>query len=108
MTALLLAVAVARRGVAGLLASARVIGWKTLDDPVAGKHASVDRKIPANHKGPHGSVLLSKVVRFVRKVGLVLASINQDQARIATRISVTLVRRVSPPTTTAQAYRMSS
>lgn len=88
------------------LAPGRLIGWKALDDPVARKHATIDRKVPANHEGSHGGILLSEMIRFVRQVGLVLAPINQDKARITTRISVTLVRRVSPPTTPAQAYQM--
>lgn len=44
---------------ARLLALARVIGWEALDDAIAGKHASVDGKVPAHHEGSHGGVLLS-------------------------------------------------
>lgn len=99
--AMAVAVGMASGSMAGLLAPAGIIGRETLDDAVAGKHASIDGKVPAYHKGPHGRIFLGQGVRFVCKICLVLAAVHQNQACVATRISVTLVRRVLPPTTSA-------
>lgn len=98
-------VAAGRAVVAGLL-GARVLagvcgGRKTLHDAIAGEHSTIDREIPAHHEGPHGGVLLSQAVRFVCKICLVLAPIDQNQAGVATRVTVTFVCRVSPPSSSA-------
>lgn len=58
------------------LASGVSIGWKSLDNSVASKHAAVDGKVAANHERAHGSVLLSQQVGLVCQVGLVLASVD--------------------------------
>ena len=94
--------------VARLLALARVIGRKPLDDAIASEHASIDGEVPAYHEGPHGSVLLGQGVRFVRNVRLVLPSIDQHEARVPAGVPIALVGRVLPPTTPAQAYRIES
>jgi hypothetical protein len=54
------------------------IGWQALDDPVAGKHAAIDREVPANHKGTHGCILLRQGVGLVLQISLVLPPIDQD------------------------------
>jgi hypothetical protein len=85
-----------RRPVAGLLGAGRRVlaslsGRKALYDPIPGKHPTIDREVPAHHEGPHGCVLLGQVVRFVCKICLVLASIDQDQARVSIGVTVALV-----------------
>lgn len=40
--------------------AAGLIRGKALDNPVAGKHASIHGEVPADHEGTHGSVLLSQ------------------------------------------------
>lgn len=103
MAALSVAVAVGMTGrsMAGLLALSRIIGWQALDDTISGKHPPIDGKVPAHHEGPHGSIFLGQGVRFVCQIRLVLTAVHQDQARVATRVSVTLIRRILPPTSSA-------
>jgi hypothetical protein len=101
-------VAVAARGaVTGLLGArvlARISGWKALHDSIPGKHPTIDREVSAHHEGPHGCILLGKAVRFVGEIGLVLATVDQNQASVATVVTVAFVRRVLPPSSPAQTY----
>ena len=76
--------------------------WQSLDDTIAGKHSTIHREVPADHKGSHGGILLGQDIRFVCKIRLVLTAIYQDKAGIAAVISVALVRRVCPPSATAE------
>jgi len=78
--------AIGRRSVAASLSrppAGALVRWQALDDPVPGKHAAVDGKVAANHKGAHGCVLLSQTVGLVREIRLVLASIDQNKASVA-------------------------
>lgn len=76
-----------------------------LDNAIAGQHATIDAEVPAHHEGTHGRVLACQLIRFVRQVGLVLAPVDQDQARVATGFPVTLVCGLFPPTPLAEACR---
>lgn len=58
------------------LAAGISIGRESLDDAIASEHAAVDRKVAADHKGAHSSILLSQHVGLVCQVGLILASID--------------------------------
>lgn len=51
---------------------------QALDDTIAGKHAAIDREVPADHKGTHGCVFLGQGASFVCEICLVLAPIDQD------------------------------
>lgn len=53
-----------------------LVRGKPLDDAVAGQHATIDAEVPAYHKGTHGRILTSQLIRFVSQVGLVLAPID--------------------------------
>lgn len=86
-----------------VLAAARIVSRESLHDPVAGEHAAIDRKVPADHKGPHSRILLSQRIRGVSQICLVLASVHQHKAREATGVSVAFVRRIHPPTPPAEA-----
>lgn len=92
------------RGCRAALAAGISIGREPLDNTIAGKHAAVDGKVAANHERAHGCVLLSQQIRLIRQVGLVLASVDQDKASKAIRITVTLVRGVCPSSAPAEAY----
>jgi hypothetical protein len=88
--------------------AARLIGRQALDNPVAGKHASVDGEVPADHKGTHGCVFLGQRLGLVGKIRLVLPPIDQDQARVAIGVPVGLVQGVMPSTPPAEACKSSS
>ncbi len=77
---------------------------QALDDAVAGQHAPIDGEVPADHKGTHGGILLGQAIRFVCQICLVLAAVDQDQARIPTSVPVALVHGILPPTTPAETY----
>ena len=85
--------------------AASLIRGQALDNPVAGKHAAIDREVPANHKGTHGCILLRQGVGLVLQISLVLPPINQDQARVAIGIAVAFIRGVMPPTAPAEACK---
>lgn len=89
----------------GLAAS--LVRRQALDDPVAGKHAAIDREVPANHKGTHGRILLRQGVGLVLQISLVLPPIHQDEARVAIGIAVAFIRGVMPPTPPAEACKTS-
>ncbi|KAK6066582.1 hypothetical protein SCUP234_12012 [Seiridium cupressi] len=83
--------------VAGLLGAgvlARVSGWKALHKSIPGQHPTIDGEVSTHHEGPHGCVLLGQTVRFVGKICLVLAPVDQDQASVATRVTVAFVLHV--------------
>lgn len=86
-----------------LAAAASVLSRQALDDAVAGQHASVDREVATDHKGTHGSVLLSKNVRLVGEIRLVLAAVDQDKTSVAAVVPVALVHGVCPSSTPAEA-----
>lgn len=88
----------------GLAAS--LVRRQALDDPVAGKHAAIDREVPANHKGTHGCILLRQGVGLVLQISLVLPPIHQDEARVAIGIAVAFIRGVMPPTPPAEAFEI--
>ena len=90
---------------AALVAALGLPGRKPLNDAVAGQHAAIDGELPAHHEGSHSSILLSQDIRFVGKVRLVLAAIDQHEARVAAVVTVALVRRVRPSATTAEAWK---
>lgn len=90
---------------AALVASLRFSGWEPLNDSIAGQHASIDGKVPADHKSTHGGILLGQDIRFVGQVCLVLATIHQHETSEATWVAVTLVRRVCPSTAPAEACK---
>lgn len=101
------AIAVPRRMVTALAASAGVIaGRQSLDDPVAGEHASIDGKVTAHHEGTHGSVLLSQHIRLVCEVRLILTAVDQHEAGVATVTTVTLVHGVGPSSSPAEAFKV--
>ena len=81
-----------------------LVGGKTLDDAISGKHATILGKVPAYHEGTHGSVLLSKDVRLVREVRLVFAAVHKDVAGVPTMVTVTLVHGVSPSPAAAKTW----
>lgn len=87
-----------------LSAAAAVRGSReTLDDAVAGKHASVDREVAADHEGAHGGVFLGQDVGLVGQIGLVLAAVDQYEAGVATGVLVAFVGGISPSSTAAEA-----
>jgi hypothetical protein len=94
--------AVARRGVSSAAATVRVNGRHALDNTIAGEHASIGGEVLAHHEGAHSGILLSKEVRLVCEISLILAAVHKHKASEATGVSVTLVRRVSPSTTPTQ------
>lgn len=97
-------VAAGRAVVARLLGTrvlASINSGKTLHNSIAGEHPTINRKVPAHHEGPHGGVLLGEAIRFVCQICLVLAAVDQDQASVATRITVAFVCRVLPPSSSA-------
>lgn len=83
-----------------------LICWQSLNDAVPGEHAAIDGEVPADHKGPHGRILLGKGVRFVREIGLILATVHKHQAGIAIGIAVALVHGIPPPTPAAKAFQI--
>lgn len=97
----------ARGGSVGAAAPAvlgpRLAGRKALDDAIAGQHAAVDREVTTDHECTHGSVLLSQFVRLVRQVCLVLAAVDEHQARVACGVPVALVHGVHPSAAPAEA-----
>jgi hypothetical protein len=99
---------IGRRSVATSLSGSPggIVSWQALDDAVAGKHASIDREVSADHKSTHGCILLGQAAGFVCKIRLVLAAIDQNQASIAARVAVALVHGVHPPTTPAKAFQV--
>ena len=46
----------------GAVLAARLICRKPLDDAISGEHPAIDREVSADHKGPHGCVLLGECV----------------------------------------------
>ena len=102
------AAAVTRRRVTALAATTRVRrGGESLDDAVAGEHAAIDGKVPADHKGTHGSVLLRQDVRLVGQVRLVLTPVYENKAGEAVVASVAFVGGVCPSAPTAKACKQS-
>ena len=91
--------------VAALASAAGVIRRQTLDNAIASEHAAIDRKVPANHEGTHGCVLLGQATGLVREIGLILAPIDQNQAGVAIGAPVALIARVMPPTAPAKACK---
>lgn len=89
--------------VATLPAAAGIRGRQTLDNAVTGKHATVDGEVAANHEGTHGGIFLSQEIRFVGKVRLVLAAIDENKTRVAAGVAIALVCRVYPPSSPAEA-----
>jgi len=89
-----------------LAAAARVLSRQALDDAVAGQHASVDREVATDHKGTHGGVLLSKNVRLVGEIRLVLAAVDQDKTSVAAVVPVALVHGVCPSSASAKALEV--
>lgn len=79
---------------------------KPLDNPVAGQHAPIDGKVPANHKCTHCGVLLSQVPRFVCEISLVLAAVHLNQASVAAASTVALICGIKPPTTPAKTFQI--
>jgi hypothetical protein len=63
---------------ASSVSTTALIGRQSLDDAITCQHASVHREVSANHKSPHGCVLLGQSIGFVREIGLVFSSIDQD------------------------------
>lgn len=99
--------AVTRRRVATALlgpagGAAGLGGGQPLDDSVAGKHATVDGEVATHHEGTHGRVFLRQRIRFVGEVRLVLTAVDKNEARVATVITVALVRRIPPSSAAAK------
>lgn len=92
--------------VAALSATARFLGRQALNDSIAGKHASIDGKVTAHHKGTHGGVLLGKLVRLIGEVRLVLPTVDKNKACVASRITVTVVNWIRPSSTPAKALKV--
>lgn len=76
---------------------------QTLDDPITGQHAVVDRKASADHERTHGGILTRQLVRLVGKIRLILPSVDQYQAGIARGLPIAFVCRLCPSTTLAEA-----
>lgn len=83
-----------------------LIGGQALDNAIARHHAAIDAEVTAHHEGAHGRILASQLVRLVRQIGLVLAPIDQHQARVPRRFPVALVGGLGPPTSLAEAYEV--
>lgn len=79
-----------------LSARTRLCGWKTLNNAISSKHATVHREVAANHKSTHSRVLLSQHIRLVGEIRLVLAAIDKNEASEAAVVAVTLVHGVCP------------
>lgn len=90
-------------GVAALVATLGLGHRQPLNDAVAGQHATIHREVAAHHEGSHGSVLLRQEIRFVGEIGLILAAVDHNEARVAAVVTVTLVRRIRPPAAPAEA-----
>jgi len=54
-----------------------LIRRQSLNNPISRQHASVHRKVSADHERTHSCVLLSQTVALVGEIGLVLPSINE-------------------------------
>lgn len=91
------------RRVVAPLGTLRLRDWQALDDAVAGQHAAIHGEVAAHHEGAHGGVLLGQDIRFVRQVRLVFAAVDEHEARVPAVVTVALVRRVYPSSTSAQA-----
>lgn len=79
-----------------------LVRWQTLDDAVAGQHAAIHREVPADHEGTHCRVLSRQLVRFVRQIRLVLASVNQHKASVPASVPEHVVRRLFPSAPVAE------
>ncbi|KFY10575.1 hypothetical protein V492_04943 [Pseudogymnoascus sp. VKM F-4246] len=86
-----------------LVARSPISGRQPLDDTVPGQHPAIDREVAAHHEGTHGRVLLRQLIRFVRQVGTVLASIDEHETGEAGAAPVDLVHGVPPAAALAQA-----
>lgn len=80
-----------------------VVGGKTLDNAIARHHTAIDAEVATHHERTHGRILASQFVGLVRQICLVLAPIDQHQARIPRRFPVALVGGLGPPTPLAEA-----
>ena len=109
VTVMVKTAAAARRGGVGAVAAAavlpaRLVGGEALDDAVARQHAAVDAEVAADHEGAHGRVLLRQHVRLVGQIRLVLAAVDEHEARVASGVPVALVHGVHPSAAPAEAY----
>jgi len=59
------------------VAATMLIRRQSLNNAIARQHTSIHRKVPANHERPHGRILLSQSIGFVRKICLVLSPIDK-------------------------------
>jgi hypothetical protein len=50
---------------------------QSLNNAIACQHTSIHGKVPTNHECPHGCVLLSQSIGFVREISLVLSPIDK-------------------------------
>lgn len=61
-----------------LATMARFGSRESLDDSVAGEHATIDGEVAANHESPHSGILLRQLIRSVRLISLIFPAIDQD------------------------------
>jgi len=54
-----------------------LIRRQSLNNAIACQHTSIHGKVPTNHECPHGCVLLSQSIGFVREISLVLSPIDK-------------------------------
>lgn len=85
-----------------LVAMSSLTGGKSLNDSIPGKHSTIDGEVSAHHECTHGSVFLRQLIRFVRKVGAVLSSIDEHQTGEARAASVDLVHGITPAAAMAE------
>jgi len=60
------------------VAATMLIRRQSLNNAIACQHTSIYRKVPANHESPHGRILLSQSIGFVREICLVLAPVDEN------------------------------
>lgn len=81
-------------------------GRQPLNNPVAGKHTTIDREVAADHEGTHGGVLLGQRVGFVSEIRLILSSVDQDQTGVTAVVPVALVCGIPPSTSSAKTLKV--
>lgn len=91
---------------AALVLAVGLVRREALDDAVAGQHPTIDGKVAAHHKGPHGGVLLGQTVGRVGQISLVFPTVHQNQAGEAVGVAVALIGGILPSTTTAEAFQI--
>jgi hypothetical protein len=83
-----------------------LIRRQSLNDPISCQHPTVYREVSADHECSHCSILLRQSVRLVGQIGLVLPSIDENEAGVSRTVPIGLVAGIVPIATAAKIWKL--